>query len=175
MRKRKINLKKVIFCIFAIILIIILGIIICNKIIENNKIKMQEKEMQEKINQLFILDDLELNYDQIRQKYGLGTDNINGQNKLFCTTYVSEFEGFKVTKMYYYDDSMQVEKIDIYNYENSKYEILNFLIQNLGEEYEYNNEIKELSTEYKWKTGNYEIELKDNIYSNSIIIQKIDN
>lgn len=150
MRKRKINFKKVIFCLI-IIFIIGLVIIMGNKITKVYKVKIQDKEMKERINQLFILDDLELNYDQVKQKYGLGTDNINGENKIFCTTYNTQLEEFNVIKMYYYDDLMQIKKIDIYNYENSKYEILNFLIEKLGEQPEYNNEIKELATEYKWK------------------------
>ena len=43
----------------------------------------------------------------------------------------------------------------------------------IDEYIEYNNEIKDLSTEYKWIYKEFEIELKDKIDTNSIAFKKI--
>ncbi|MBE5821276.1 MAG: hypothetical protein E7311_01635 [Clostridiales bacterium] len=173
MRLKRKKMRKRIIILVLIILFIILGIFAGIKIHNIYQTNKENLMFEEKIKNIFVLEDLELNYNSIINKYGIGTDNRNSEDKLFCTTYVSNLSNFNVIRIFYYNELMEVVKIEIYNYENSKYEVLNYIIGYLGEYSEYNNEIKELATEYKWKYKNYEVMLIDNIDSNSIIIKKI--
>lgn len=169
LKRKKIRKKTLIF--FVIILILVLSIFIGKKIYQIYQTNKANQIVQEKINSIFVFEDLNLDYTNIIKKYGTGTDNKNSNDKIFCTTFDSNFDKYNVVKIFYYNDLMKVEKIDIYNYENSKYEVLNYITSYLGDCKEYNNEIKELATEYKWEYDIYDIILIDNIDSNSIILK----
>lgn len=172
MKSRK-KFKRLILVSCIVLLFLLIGILISKKVYDSYIIHKNNELMNNRIRELFVFEDLQLSYELLRKKYGIGTDNRNSNDKIICTTYYTKFGNYNVIKVFYFDDQMNVNKIKIYNSENSKYELLNYLTQFLGKCVYLDNEIEVLSTEYKWNYNDYEISLIDYVDSIEIIIEKI--